>query len=382
VNTSPNGKSLPSSTALVRTSINPDCELIAAIALERKGEKEIYKAITGHEYEGEYGIRQSLQRRGNKFERNNHLNDAAALRKLIAELFDFPKGADGKGDPEAVLVRDLDDQIPTNMGRINDGNLRRWRVTRDIIRDTYAQKPNMPHLIIHPTLELPILRDAAGNTVKRGAVYVNPDFMVRAPGTQIYLPGDEKSFIVRDEAVVDPDKLDMTRRQIAASTLAMQYALTTLSPQAKASTEGILIFASPFGLRASVAKREDLSAEIAQVERAIPLLINTGHRLAKLRATGNHQLATMATQFNTSLRESCIGKCIMADYCEKLEENRAVALGKDVYRLTGGLDLSEIVELVGHRQNLSRKESELLRNVEQASHVLGLTLDQFAAEIA
>lgn len=368
---------ISSSGAIVRSSVNPDCDLLAAIALEQQPEREVYRQITGREFEGEYGIRLSLMRRGNKFEHNNHLNDAAALRKRVAEAFGFPDN-----DAEVVLVRDLDIEEPTNGGDVRTGNLRRYRKTKQIIGDAYQKKAGMPHLVIHPTLELPILRATDGSTLSHGSRYLNPDFMVLAPGAQIYLIGDEKSFIVRDDTVVDASKLDQVRRQIAAGTLAMRHEVLAIDPHAPLTSEGVLIFANPWGLSASRAVREDLSGEIAQIEKAIPQLQRVANKLAALRAQGYHQLATMAPHLPTSLRESCYGKCIMVSHCEKLKQNEPAALGRNVQRLLGHKSIDDIVALANRRQLLTGKEAALLTNIEQGASILGMDLDVFVATVA
>src|SRR5579863_1111312 len=195
-----NGK-IPSSAALIRTAVNSDCDLVAAMALEQVSELDTFKILMNKEYEGEYGIRPTLVRRGAKFENNNHVNDAMALRKRVAELL-------GYGGPEDVLVRDLDKEEPVLSRDVHGGNLRRYRKTQTIVRDAYRKKSDMPDLVIHPTFEIPLLKGPNGQALIRGSRYLNPDFMVLDRTRGVYLIGDEKSFIVRDDTVVDASKLD------------------------------------------------------------------------------------------------------------------------------------------------------------------------------
>lgn len=369
-----NGK-ITSSAAIIRTAVNSDCELVAAVALEQESELEIYRQIVGKEYDGEYGIRPSLIRRGAKFETNNHVNDAMALRKRVAEAF-------GYAGPEAVLVRDLDKEEPVTGGNVHAGNLRRYKKTQRIVLGAYRKKADLPDLIIHPTLELPLLKRPDGQPAIRGARYLNPDFMVLDRTLGVYLIGDEKSFIVRDETVVEPSKLDQVRRQIASGTLAMRNELKAIDPMAPIIKEGLLIFASPYGLSASKMVREDLEGEIEQIEKAIPQLQRVAVILATLRGQGMHQLAALAPHLKTNLRESCYGRCIMVDYCEKLAENANSTLGRDVQKLLGGKTPSEIAALAANRAALSPRDQALLASIEHTAHVLGLDLATYLGEVA
>jgi hypothetical protein len=371
-----NGK-ITSSSALIRSSVNPGCDLVAAVALEQQSELEVYRQVTGNEYPGEYGIRPSMRRRGTKFEVNNHVNDAAALRKRVAEAFDA-----FKGDPQAVMVKDLDLMEPVNGGNIHAGNLNRLKLTKQIIRDAYTNKPDVPHLVIHPTFEMPLLKAPDGKPLLHGSRYLNPDFMVLLPDHRIYLIGDEKSFIVRDDTVVEASKLDRVRRQIAAGTLAMWSELERISANAPKLTDGLLIFATPYGLSAARMVREDLSGEIEQIKKAVPQLQRVAVILATLRTQGLHQLAAMTPQLKTNLRESCYGQCILVDYCEELAENQAVVLGRDVYRLLGGKTIDEIIDLASRRQSLPAREAALIDSIEQSVSVIGLSLQQFLTEVA
>jgi hypothetical protein len=359
---------------LIRTAVNPDCDLVAAIALEQESEPEIYRQIVGRKYEGEYGIRPSLVRRGAKFEINNHANDAMPLRKRIAEAF-------GYAGPEDVLVRDLDKEEPVS-GHVHIGNLRRFRKTQKIVLNAYRRKADIPDLVIHPTLELPLLKAPDGQPLIRGSRYLNPDFMVLHRALGVYLIGDEKSFIVRDDTVVEPGKLDQVRRQIASGTLAMRHELQSIDRSAPIISDGLLIFASPYGLSASKMVQENLAGEIRQIENAIPQLQRVAVTLATLRAQGLHQLAAMAPHLNTQLRESCYGRCIMVQHCEQLPQNAAAALGSDVQKLLGGKTPGEIAALAATAGLLPRRETALLEGIKQAAHVLGIDIATYLQEVA
>jgi hypothetical protein len=370
--------SISSSSALSRTSVNPTCELVAAIALEEVGERDAYEQITQRPYEGEYGLRVSIIRRGQKFETNNHANDAAALRRRVAELFGYPS-------PNHVSVRNLEIEVPLNEGNRRLANLQRLRRTRDIIKTAYLKKGSTnrsPDLVIHPTLELPVLIGADGQKISRDSRLIIPDFMVLDRQLGVYLIGDEKSFIVRDETVVDSQKLDQVRRQIAVGTLAMRSELASITATAPRISDGLLIFASPYGLSASRMVREPLEGEIADVQKAIPQMQRVAKKLADLRAKGSHQLAQLADSLGTDLRESCYSRCIMADYCEIRTENTKKLLGRDAHRFFGDKSIAQLQAMLPNRGRLSAQDEALLNKIENAAHVLGFDLAAYLSEVA
>jgi hypothetical protein len=369
-----NGK-ISSSAALIRTAVNSDCDLVAATALEQVSELDTFKCLMNKDYEGEYGIRPSLVRRGAKFENNNHANDAMALRKRVAELL-------GRTGPEDVLVRDLDKEEPVTGGDVHGGNLRRYRKTQNIVREAYRQKPDTPDLVIHPTFELPLLKGTNGQLLIRGSRYLNPDFMVLERDLGIFLIGDEKSFIVRDDTIVEAAKLDQVRRQIASGTLAMRHELRGIDFNAPIISEGLLVFATPYGLSAAAIVREDLSGEIQQIEKAIPQLQRVAQLLAELRTQGYHQFSAIAPTLGTNLKESCYGRCLMTEYCEGRVANIDATLGRDVKKLLAGKTASEIAALAANRNMLQPRDAALLANIEQAAIVLGLDLATYLQEVA
>lgn len=392
-----NGR-ISSSSALIRISANDGCDLAAAMALEQASELETFKALTGSEYKGEYGIRPSLVRRGAKFENNNHTNDAMALRKRVAEMLHVYYGEkyamsgdgvllalrDQYADPEHVLVRDLDKEEPVVGGDLHVGNLRRYRKTQGIVKEAYRRKKSdVPDLVIHPTFELPFLTGPDGKPITRGSRYLNPDFMVLDRVLGVYLIGDEKSFIVRDDTVVDSSKLDKVRRQIASGTLAMRYELQRLDPNAPIITKGLLVFATPYGLSAARIASEDLSGEIQQVQKAIPQLQRVALLLAKHRRTQpEFQFFAIAATLGTNLKESCYGRCLLTEHCELRRTSAAQMLGRDTTKLLGGKLPAELSALAAARGSITAKDAALLDSIEQAAAILGLPLATYLQDIA
>lgn len=127
---------------LVRVSKNLQCEVQAAMVLERVREPEFFQRVTGQEYPGEYGERFSARRRGAKFESNLTQNKSALLRRALGPLFGF--------DPEEMWVRNLGEEIPGPPGEMRAMRLHR---TRLILRDLAAGR-RIPELLVQPQLRL------------------------------------------------------------------------------------------------------------------------------------------------------------------------------------------------------------------------------------
>jgi hypothetical protein len=174
------------------------------MAAEAVPELDFYTSYTGRPYPGEYGMRHSARRRGTKFEANLMLNNCALLRRALGPKYGW--------EPEAMTVRNLAEEVPGPPDELRAHRLHR---TRLILRDLRDEKPDVPHLIIQPQLRI---RTGSG---PHDFAYIAPDLMVLDRRTGMYVPGEEKSFIVRDN-VADPGDLNLTRRQAAAEILALR----------------------------------------------------------------------------------------------------------------------------------------------------------------
>ena len=96
--------SLSGARGLARVSQNPRCDLQAAMVSDGVQEPAFYQAYTGTEYPKEYGERVAARRRGAKFEANLHQNNAALLRRVLAEFYGLTA--------EEIAVRNFADEVP------------------------------------------------------------------------------------------------------------------------------------------------------------------------------------------------------------------------------------------------------------------------------
>lgn len=307
---------LSGSRGLVRVSINPRCDLQAAMAIERKKEPDFYRQVTGTEYPGEYGERLSARRRGAKFEANLHANDAAELRRAVGPLYGL--------DPATMWVRDFAQEVP---GPPTTMRAQRLVRTRRIIEDLAAGRP-VPQLLIEPQLRLPT------GDGRFDFEHISPDFMVLDPAVEMYVPGEEKSFVVRDN-VADPGDLDLTRRQAAAQILALRAEANRVQLETRVTARAAFVFATPYGLRPAPVREEYLPAEVHAMRRAVEVYRRVRADLAARRAVDDASLAMLADEIPTSFAESCLGRCILADHCERRHIGTARGLGDSATRVLG-----------------------------------------------
>ena len=348
--------SLSSTRGLVRVSKNPDCTLQAAMVIERVREPDFYRKMTGTEYPGEYGERASARRRGAKFEANLHMNDAALLGRAVAPLFGF--------DPEQIRVRNFDDEVPGARDGIRAIRLAR---TVRILRDLAAGR-DVPQLLIQPQLRLPV------GPARGDYFYVSPDFLVLDPTARIYVPGEEKSFIVRD-GVADRADLELTRRQAAAQILALRAEAERLGIATRVLPRATFVQATPYGLRPAPAVIERLDGEVQALNRAINALAGARQQLANLRArVGDTSLENLADELPVHYQESCVGSCVLARICKDRVALVAPLLGDAAEDLLGpDFDLLRVVQLAGGADPANARERDLANQIRDAASVLELT---------
>lgn len=346
--------SLSGTRGLVRISINPDCDLQTAMVAEGVQELAFYRQVTGEEYPGEYGERQSARRRGAKFEANLHSNNAALLRRALGPKYGW--------DPEAMTVRNFAEELPGVRDGVRAHRLSRMR---QILRDLAAGRP-VPHIVIQPQLHLRAGR-AGGQFM-----FVSPDFIVLDAATRMYLPGEEKSFIVRD-GVAERSDLDRTRRQAAAQIIALREEAGRLGLSDRVDNRAVFVFATPYGLSPAAPVEEFLDAPIREITNSIEVLEEATRRHAARRALDGARLAMMVDDIPIHFQDSCFGSCILVTKCKERFARMTRELGDQAVEVFGGVPIERIAELIGGATPMTTMELELAPRLREAQHVLRRT---------
>ncbi len=317
--------SLKGTSALVRLAQNPRCEVLGAMVLQEGSEKRFYERVVGAPYDREFGERQSSKRRGTQFEQNAYAGDARLLREALTSII-------GE-EPDKIRVRNLLDDHP---GAKEDARIARLRVTRKLIADSVAGR-EAPHLLIQSQLLIPT------QPGPRPYFFVAPDILVWSAEYQRYLPGDLKSFVVRENEVA-PGDLARTRLQLGAQALALTHEYHRLDPAADVPSRGLLIFSHPNGLRPHAPRIEDIGGAVHSIKVGIAAFLRHRAKVDGLRAGGDPY--TVAAELEPNFEESCLTSCVMAAWCRQRVANKAADLGDAGRDLLGEIDFDRISGLM------------------------------------
>lgn len=350
--------SLRGARGIVRVSQNPDCEIQAAMvvdsAIQRGGralrETDFYRLVLGHEYPGEYGERDAARRRGTAFEKNLVQNYAARLRQAVAPLYNL--------DPNTMTVRNFLDEAPGALYTMRLSKMR--RLLRDLAEDR-----TVPDLLIQPQLRL-----KTGPKVG-DYVHISPDFALLDRDAGIYVPGEIKSFIVRGN-VADSADLEPTRRQAAVEVVALRAEAERAGLADRVSNRAAFVFATPFGLQPRSGHQEQLDGAVRDILRALQVIEQTKARLTAKRTVDDARFEVLIDELEPNYQESCIGKCVLTDYCKLREAGSARLLGDAAAEQLGAnTDVDRIVEFLRGRPTSDGDEARVVADLADAIRALG-----------
>ncbi len=313
------------STALVRLAGNPSCEVLSAMVMQKGSEKKFYEQVVGEPYDREFGERQSSKRRGAQFEQNACAGDARLLREAFAPLLGIAA--------DSVIVRNLNDDYP---GTKDDARVARLRITRSILAESVAGR-QVPHIVIQPQLLLPT------RPGPRPFFFIAPDVLVRTPSTGIYLPGDLKSFIVRENEIAKGD-LARVRLQLGAQVLALMHEYHRLDQEILVEAKGMLIFSRPNGLSPHAPRIEDLGGAVEAIRIGITAYLRHRQRIDRLR--GEEEPVKVAADLSPNFQDSCLSTCVMAQWCRQRVEGLAADMGEIAREVLGDLSIEHVIGLM------------------------------------
>jgi hypothetical protein len=346
--------SVKGSTALVRLAGNPTCEILGAMVMQEGSEKRFYERVVGEPYDREFGERQSSKRRGVQFEQNAFAGDARLLREAFAGFV--------RKDPDTVIVRNLVDDFP---GAKDDARIARLRLTRSILADAAAGR-QAPDIILQPQLLVPT------QPGPRPYFFIAPDILVRSPETGVYLPGDLKSFVVRENEVGKGD-LARVRLQLGAQVLALRHEYIRIDPAITVQARGMLIFSRPNGLSPHQPRFEDLGGAVEAIQIGIGAFLRHRNRINGLRAGA--EPFTVASDLNPNFQDGCLSSCVMAQWCRQRVAGRAGDMGEVAGDVLGSISIDHAIALLtgalepqtDHERIVAEHLRQLAQNQEEAA---------------
>jgi len=317
--------SVKGSTALVRLAGNPGCEILGAMVMQEGSEKRFYEQVVGEPYDREFGERQSSKRRGAQFESNAYAGDGRLLREALNTMIGV--------DPDDVRVRNLTDDYP---GTKDDARIARLNITRSILAES-VRGGIAPHIVVQPQLLIPT------SPGPRPYFFIAPDLLVWSARLGCYLPGDLKSFIVRENEVARGD-LARVRLQLGAQVLALRHEYYRIDPAMTVAPNGLLIFSQPNGLRPHAPRIEDLGGAVEAIKIGIAAFLHHRERINRLRAGAAPY--TVATDLAPNFQEACLASCVMAQWCRERVIDRTSDLGDAARDVLGDVDLDCLTGLM------------------------------------
>lgn len=317
--------SVTGTAALIRLAGNSQCEILGAMAMQGGSEKRFYERIVGEPYDREFGERQSSKRRGAQFEQNAYAGDARLLREAFSPFLGLA--------PDDVIVRNLIDDYP---GTKDDARIARLRITRGIIVDAVAGRP-APHIIVQPQLLLPT------SPGPKPYFFVAPDLLVASPDHGAYLPGDLKSFVVRENEVARSD-LARVRLQLGAQVLALRHEYHRIDPAAVVPANGMLVFSKPNGLAPHAPRIEDVAGGVEAIRIGIAAFLRHRQKIDDLRADA--QPYTVVADLEPHFQDACLSSCAMAQWCRQRVAGRAADMGDVAGDVLGDMELDHAMGLM------------------------------------
>jgi hypothetical protein len=295
------------------------------MVMQEGSEKRFYEQVVGERYDREFGERQSSKRRGAQFESNAYAGDARLLRETLSLLIGI--------DPDDIRVRNLTDDYP---GTKDDGRIARLNITRAILADS-IHGGIVPHIVVQPQLLIPT------SPGPQPYFFIAPDLLVWSARHGCYLPGDLKSFIVRENEVARGD-LARVRLQLGAHVLALRHEYHRLDPAMSVTPQGLLIFSQPNGLRPHAPRIEDLGGAVEAIRNGITAFLRHRELINRLRAGAAPY--TVAADLEPNFQDSCLASCVMAQWCRERVAGRAADIGDVAGEVLGDVTIDHVIGLM------------------------------------
>jgi hypothetical protein len=194
-----------------------------------------------------------------------------------------------------------------------------------------------PHLLIQAQLLIPT------QPGPRPYFFVAPDILVWSAEHGRYIPGDLKSFVVRENEV-DPGDLARVRLQLGAQALALAHEYHRIDPAIDVPPRGLLIFSHPNGLRPHAPRMEDIGGAVHSVQVAIAAFLRHRQKINALRAGGEPY--TVAADLVPYFEETCLTTCVMASWCRQRVAEKAADLGDASRDLLGDITFDRLSGLI------------------------------------
>jgi hypothetical protein len=170
------------------------------------------------------------------------------------------------------------------------------------------------------------------------------------------MPGEIKSFIVRDNAV-EPGDLERTRLQAAVEILALRAEFEIHKAGKLIGNGAGFVFSTPYGLKPAPIVIEELDGPLSEITRARDALKRTSVRLEHLTVPEKARLENIAAELAINYQEKCVSTCALSDVCGSRYRGTARQLGDAAATILGpDTELSRLEQLLAGATPLTQKE--------------------------
>lgn len=136
---------------------------------------------------------------------------------------------------------------------------------------------------------------------------------------------------------------------------------------------GLLIFATPYGLRPHTPRVEHLDGAVHAVSIAIEAFARHGAKIDRLRALDGAPMHLLVSELQPHFREKCMSTCVLAHHCRRQHAGRSADLGDLAVDLLGpDTDIARLVELIGGAHPRDQSEARMASELRRIAEMLGI----------
>lgn len=290
--------------------------------------------------------------RGEQFERNLLNNEAERLLEALIETGVLPEGASGLQD---FRIRINGGPIPTLDEAVEE--------TKDFLRGVANGSERSMALVAGATVRIP------RGVMLPEAVLILDALAIRLDRTPVELiVGEIKTYPDRG-GHTDSRELSVARAQAGLYLHAIQLVVEDLGigDSIAVRDDGFLVLTRPGSNWPSVRPFEDLRYQAERTRRGFELLEAAAAGLPPFDRLSDDPVEAVR-ESETQLSEPCLTFCDRAAKCytDALEAGDPVALGDDVPRFLGSIELARAVQLLNGDQPRNPAEEDLVVRIRQA----------------
>ena len=160
---------------------------------------------------------------------------------------------------------------------------------------------------------------------------------------------------------------------MGAQILALRHTYGKYGVPNAIANQGLLVFATPFGLRPHAPRLEQLDGPVHSVERALAAFTRHGSKIDRLRAADGAPMHVLVSDLEPHFQEDCASNCVLAGWCRQRQTGRAAEIGDRAVQLLGPeVDIARLANLIAGARPRDDKEAKTAAELRRIAELLGL----------